>query len=162
MINLSKREPKWLGVGCGVRVKTKQLRYSRYVQLHKKFADVVKDAAAANETAKKLSGGVLDADDVPTVESLVMLQCAQDLIVDWSGLGDGEGGEAPVTPQYIALFCENMATGPAWWAMVQSPIAELVEEGEGFAAGPNGSSASAAQKSAGHVETGTTPAQQQE
>lgn len=151
MIQLKRRKPKWLKLGCGVRVLTKQLSYFRYMQLHQKMGDVIKDAQAVEATVKELSGGVLDPGSTPVADCLVMLACAQELIVDWSGVGDGEGGEAKATPQNIALFCENMATGPSWWSIVQSPIAELIKEGEGLADAPTGSSASSAEESAAHA-----------
>lgn len=159
MIKLRKRGPKWLTLGCGVRVKTKPMRFSRYLRMYQKMAEIAKDAQAVNAKVKEMSGGVLDADDTPTPESLVMLAFANELIVEWRGVGDDDGNDAPVTPEYIALFCENMATGPAWWNLVQTPLAEIIAEGEDSAAEPSGTSASAAHDSApGAAATTTSPA----
>lgn len=161
MIELVPPKPKWLGLGNGVRVLTKPLSYFRYTQLHRKMADVIKDASAANATVKELSGGVLDASDTPVSESLVMLAAANELIVDWDGLGDGEGNKAPIEPKYVAIFCDKMVTGPMWWSMVQSPIMELIAEGEGLAGAPNGSSVSSAERSAARADETTSPVSQQ-
>lgn len=151
MLKLGNRDAVWLDLGHGVRVKTRTPTVGRMFRMREQMAAAVKDASDARSRMRAMGAPIAD-DEIPSVEELLIVSFARDLIDDWQGVGDGAGNPAPCTQENRVMFAEHPYFGMLWWAKVQGPLVELLAEGEGSAAAPNGFSAAAA-TSAGDAQT---------
>ena len=91
-----------------------------------------KDAASARDRLRALGASVSD-DETPSVEELLMVSFARELIEAWEGVGDADGNAAECTSQNKTMFAEHPFFGVAWWTRVQGPFVELLAEGKGLA-----------------------------
>ena len=88
-LNLA-REPHWLDLGLGVRVRVEPLTTALMV------------AARSDPAVRDLPEGTAD-DAVAVVFAKALAERA---ILDWEGVGDAEGQPVPVTPEGIAALLD--------------------------------------------------------
>ena len=88
-LNLA-REPHWLDLGLGVRVRVEPLTTALMV------------AARSDPAVRDLPEGTAD-DAVAVVFAKALAERA---ILDWEGVGDADGQPVPVTPEGIAALLD--------------------------------------------------------
>ena len=88
-LNLA-REPYWLDLGLGVRVRVEPLTTALMV------------AARSDPVVRGLPEGTSD-DEIAVIFGKVLADRA---ILDWEGVGDAEGAPVPVSPEGIAALLD--------------------------------------------------------
>ena len=88
-LNLA-REPYWLDLGLGVRVRVEPLTTALMV------------AARSDPTVRDLPEGTRD-DEIAVIFGKALAERA---ILDWEGVGDADGNPTPVTPEGIAALLD--------------------------------------------------------
>ncbi|MCL4747527.1 MAG: hypothetical protein KJZ83_19255, partial [Burkholderiaceae bacterium] len=88
-LNLA-REPYWLDLGLGVRVRVEPLTTALMV------------AARSDPVVRCLPEGTTD-DEIAVVFGKALAQRA---ILDWESVGDADGNPTPVTPEGIAALLD--------------------------------------------------------
>ena len=88
-LNLA-REPYWLDLGLGVRVRVEPLTTALMV------------AARGDPAVRGLPEGTSD-DEIAVIFGKVLAERA---ILDWEGVGDADGNPTPVTPEGIAALLD--------------------------------------------------------
>ncbi len=88
-LNLA-REPYWLDLGLGVRVRVEPLTTALMV------------AARSDPAVRGLSEGTSD-DEIAVIFGKVLADRA---ILDWEGVGDADGNPTPATPEGIAALLD--------------------------------------------------------
>ena len=88
-LNLA-REPYWLDLGLGVRIRVEPLTTALMV------------AARSDPAVRGLPEGTGD-DEIAVVFGKALAERA---ILDWEGVGDAKGKPAPVTPEAIAALLD--------------------------------------------------------
>ncbi|NBC34903.1 MAG: hypothetical protein GVY13_19705 [Alphaproteobacteria bacterium] len=137
------REPYWLDLPLGVRIKVRPLDAALFAAATRMAADTLSEtqpgfaqAIAVGESARAVSDGVWAA----TLTTAV----AQLAILDWTGVLDGETDPCLPDPQAIRLvFDRNWMLALEFHRLYVLQAEGLIAEGEGSAPAPNGSSAGA-------------------
>ncbi len=88
-LNLA-REPHWLDLGLGVRVRVEPLTTALMV------------AARSDPAVRSLPEGTSD-DEIAVIFGKALAERA---ILDWEGVGDADGNPTPVTPEGIAALLD--------------------------------------------------------
>jgi len=125
-LNLA-REPYWLDLGLGVRVRVEPLTTALMV------------AARSDPAVRDLPEGTSD-DEIAVVFGKVLAERA---ILDWEGVGDAEGNPAPVTPEGIAALLDIWPIFERFQMGYVAKGLELEAEKNASAPSPTGSMAGA-------------------
>lgn len=125
MIRLGlKKEPYWLDLPHGVRVEVQPMSTALMARVQARRAE---------------ADGAEDED----VSVAFVTAVAVEAIIAWEGVGDEKGKPAPVSPDYVAAM---MGEYPIFRAFQTDYVATglaLVEEGNGSAPSPDGTTAGA-------------------
>lgn len=105
------REPRWIDLGHGVKVKVRPLTTALMKGVQAKFA------------------AHPGADDPPSgrVASFVGL-LAREAILEWEGVGDENGEPAPVTPENVEALMELWPLAEAFERLYLAPALLLEDE----------------------------------
>lgn len=130
MLRLSapRRDPYWLDLIAGVRVKVKPITVAAIIAARQAAADAAKDGgddmiynSSAAFTARMARWGVLD----------------------WEGVGDADGKPADVTPENVDALLEHWQAFDAIDRQYVMPALIQDAEKNGSSLSPNGTSAGA-------------------
>jgi hypothetical protein len=121
------REPSWLELGLGVRVRVEPLTTALMV------------AARSDPTVRNLPKGTSD-DETAVVFGKALAERA---ILDWEGVGDADGNSAPVTPEAIAALLDIWPLFERFQMDYVAKGLELDAEKNASAPSPTGSMAGA-------------------
>ncbi|MDK9720388.1 MAG: hypothetical protein OEL53_04300 [Rhodospirillales bacterium] len=152
MIKLGNREPVWLDLTEGVRLKVRPITTPSYAMIQAQAEKVFDDWAASRAEAEGL-----DASD-PSVRrglmlSLMIKGLALYAIVEWEGI------DAGVADETIAGFIdENPLLAALFYHRYLSPPEERATEGNASGPAPHGISAGAQDIAKPAMETVATPA----
>lgn len=147
-LNLPK-EPYWLDLGHGVRVKVRAPSTAIAAAVRAAASRRV-DALRKDLEERKRAGvpldGLPDLDDPDVREGHLQLVTAQSYarfaIVEWEGVLAAEGDEpAPVTPQAVDDLMQIYAIAVAFVSLYLQPLDVLVDEGNALRPAPSGTSA---------------------
>lgn len=143
-----KKEPYWLELGMGVRVKvhpcTSPIFYAAKSFMNKRLAEIA-------ERYKENK----DQPDLPNIENLetrealaeqyLNLGLALNAIIDWEGILEADGdSKAPVTPEKIEELMTGFWSIAANFSQQYTGVMELIEaEKKDLNAAPNGTSGAA-------------------
>tara|TARA_R110002072_G_scaffold150651_1_gene299168 strand:- start:114 stop:587 length:474 start_codon:yes stop_codon:yes gene_type:complete len=125
-LNLA-REPSWLDLGRGVRVRLEPLTTALMV------------AARSDPAVRSLPKGTSD-DETAVVFGKALAECA---ILEWEGVGDADGKPFPVTPEAIAALLDIWPIFEAFQMEYVARGLELDAEKNASAPSPTGSGAGA-------------------
>ena len=125
-LNLA-REPHWLDLGLGVRVRVEPLTTALMV------------AARSDPAVRGLPEGTSD-DEIAVVFGKALAERA---ILDWEGVGDAEGNPTPVTPEGIAALLDIWPIFEKFQMGYVAKGLELEQEKNASAPSPTGSGAGA-------------------
>jgi len=125
-LNLA-REPYWLDLGLGVRVRVEPLTTALMV------------AARSDPAVRSLPEGTSD-DEIAVIFGKVL---AEHAILDWEGVGDAEGNPTPVTPEGIAALLDIWPIFERFQMGYVAKGLELEQEKNASAPSPSGSTAGA-------------------
>ena len=125
-LNLA-REPHWLDLGLGVRVRVEPLTTALMV------------AARSDPAVRGLPEGTSD-DEIAVVFGKALAERA---ILDWDGVGDAEGNPTPVTPEGIAALLDIWPIFERFQMGYVAKGLELEAEKNASAPSPTGSGAGA-------------------
>ena len=125
-LNLA-REPYWLDLGLGVRVRVEPLTTALMV------------AARSDASVRGLPEGTSD-DAVAVVFGKALAERA---ILDWEGVGDADGNPAPLTPEGIAALLDIWPIFERFQMGYVAKGLELELEKNASAPSPTGSGAGA-------------------
>jgi hypothetical protein len=125
-LNLS-REPYWLDLGLGVRVRVEPLTTALMV------------AARSDPVVRGLPEGTSD-DEIAVIFGKVLAERA---ILDWEGVGDADGNPTPVTPEGIAALLDIWPIFERFQMGYVAKGLELEQEKNASAPSPSGSTAGA-------------------
>ncbi|SMH51064.1 hypothetical protein [Maritimibacter sp. HL-12] len=125
-LNLA-REPYWLGLDLGVRVRVEPLTTALMV------------AARSDPAVRGLPEGTSD-DEIAVVFGKVLAERA---ILDWEGVGDADGNPTPVTPEGIAALLDVWPIFERFQMGYVAKGLELEAEKNASAPSPTGSTAGA-------------------
>jgi hypothetical protein len=125
-LNLA-REPYWLDLGHGVRVRVEPLTTALMV------------AARSDPAVRGLPEGTSD-DEIAVVFARAIAERA---ILDWEGVGDGNGNPVPVTPDGIAALLDIWPIFERFQLAYVAKGLELELEKNASAPSPTGSGAGA-------------------
>ncbi|MFU8899846.1 MAG: hypothetical protein ACNA7L_13210 [Roseinatronobacter sp.] len=123
-LNLA-REPYWLDLGLGVRVRVEPLTTALMV------------AARSDPAVRNLPEGTSD-DEIAVIFGKTLAERA---ILDWEGVGDAEGNPTPVTPEGIAALLDIWPIFERFQMGYVAKGLELEAEKNGSAPLPTGSTA---------------------
>ena len=123
-LNLA-REPYWLDLGLGVRVRVEPLTTALMV------------AARSDPDVRDLPEGA--ADDAIAV--IFARAIAQRAVLDWEGVGDADGNPTPVTPEGIAALLDIWPIFEKFQMGYVARGLELEAEKNASAPSPTGSTA---------------------
>ena len=123
-LNLA-REPYWLNLGLGVRVRVEPLTTALMV------------AARSDPVVRSLAEGTSD-DEIAVRFGKALADRA---ILDWEGVGDAEGNPAPVTPEGIAALLDIWPIFERFQVGYVAKGLELEAEKNASAPSPSGSTA---------------------
>lgn len=114
MIRLDlKREPHWLDLAHGVRVKVRPCS-SALIFAARRAAE------AFDGTGPEAAGERM---------ALFLRQLAQLAVIEWEGIGDAEGKPAPVTPEGVAALMDHHPIADAFNVGYVAPSLVLDAEG---------------------------------
>lgn len=122
------REPRWLDLGHGVRVLVAPLSTSMMIAARRDVEAAIVDAEGADNEA---------------IGAVMAKALARLAVLDWEGVGDGEGNPVPPTPEGIDALLNVWPIFDAWQSRYVAKGLLLQREGNGSAPLPNGSSAGA-------------------
>lgn len=125
-LNLA-REPYWLDLGLGVRVRVEPLTTALMV------------AARSDPAVRGLPEGTSD-DEVAVIFARAIAERA---ILDWEGVGDADGNPTPVTPEGIAALLDIWPIFERFQTDYVAKGLELELEINASAPSPSGSGAGA-------------------
>jgi len=125
-LNLA-REPYWLGLDLGVRVRVEPLTTALMV------------AARSDPAVRGLPEGTSD-DEIAVVFGKVLAERA---ILDWEGVGDADGNPTPATPEGIAALLDVWPIFEKFQMDYVARGLELEAEKNASAPSPTGSTAGA-------------------
>ena len=125
-LNLS-REPYWLDLGLGVRVRVEPLTTALMV------------AARSDPVVRRLPEGTSD-DEIAVIFGKVLAERA---ILDWEGVGDADGYPTSVTPEGIAALLDIWPIFEKFQMGYVAKGLELEQEKNASAPSPSGSTAGA-------------------
>ena len=125
-LNLA-REPYWLDLGLGVRVRVEPLTTALMV------------AARSDPVVRGLPEGSSD-DEIAVIFGKVLADRA---ILDWEGVGDAEGAPVPVSPEGIAALLDIWPIFEKFQMGYVAKGLELEAEKNASAPSPTGSGAGA-------------------
>lgn len=125
-LNLA-REPHWLDLGLGVRVRVEPLTTALMV------------AARSDPAVRGLPEGTSD-DEIAVVFGKALAERA---ILDWEGVGDADGSPTPVTPEGIAALLDIWPIFEKFQMGYVAKGLELEQEKNVSAPSPSGSGAGA-------------------
>lgn len=125
-LNLA-REPYWLDLGLGVRVRVEPLTTALMV------------AARGDPAVRGLPEGTSD-DEIAVIFGKVLAERA---ILDWEGVGDADGNPTPVTPEGIAALLDIWPIFEKFQMGYVAKGLELEAEKNAYAPLPTGSGAGA-------------------
>ncbi len=123
-LNLA-REPYWLDLGLGVRVRVEPLTTALMV------------AARSDPAVRGLPEGTSD-DEIAVIFGKVLADRA---ILDWKGVGDADGNPTPVTPEGIAALLDIWPIFERFQMGYVAKGLELEQEKNASAPLPSGSTA---------------------
>ncbi len=143
-----KKEPYWLELGLGVRVKvrpcTSPIFYAAKSFMNKKLADIGEQYKNNKEQL-----GLPNIESAETREALaeeyLNLGLALNAIIEWEGILEFDGKKtAPVTPEKIEELMTGFWSIAASFAQQYTGVMELLEaEKKDLNVAPNGTSAAA-------------------
>lgn len=114
MIRLNlKREPHWLDLVPGVRVKVRPCT-SALIFAARRAAES-HDGEGPEASGKRMAA--------------FLYQIAALAIVEWEGVGDAEGNPAPVTPEGITALMDHHLVADAFNALYVAPSLVLADAG---------------------------------
>jgi hypothetical protein len=125
-LNLA-REPYWLDLGLGVRVRVEPLTTALMV------------AARSDPAVRGLPEGTSD-DEIAVIFGKVLAERA---ILNWEGVGDADGNPTPVTPEGIAALLDIWPIFERFQMGYVARGLELEQEKNASAPLPSGSTAGA-------------------
>lgn len=125
-LNLA-REPYWLDLGLGVRVRVEPLTTALMV------------AARSDASVRGLPEGTSD-DEIAVVFGKALAELA---VLDWEGVGDADGKPTPVTPEGIAALLDIWPIFEKFQMGYVAKGLELEQEKNVSAPSPSGSGAGA-------------------
>ncbi|MCC5989761.1 MAG: hypothetical protein JJT95_18995 [Pararhodobacter sp.] len=125
-LNLA-REPYWLDLGLGVRVRVEPLTTALMV------------AARSDPVVRDLPEGTSD-DEIAVIFGKVLAERA---ILDWEGVGDANGNPTPVSPEGIAALLDIWPIFEKFQMGYVAKGLELEAEKNASAPSPTGSTAGA-------------------
>lgn len=137
MLKLGADKPVWVELGYGVRVLTRSPTTGRIFRMRDQMQAACKDAVSARDRLRSL-GALVGDDESPSVEELLMVSFARELIEAWEGVGDADGNPAVCDLQNKAMFAEHPYFGVSWWSIVQGPFLELLSEAKKSDSARNG------------------------
>ena len=125
-LNLA-REPHWLDLGLGVRVRVEPLTTALMV------------AARSDSSVRDLPEATSD-DEIAVVFGKALAERA---ILDWEGVGDADGNPTPVTPEGIAALLDIWPIFEKFQMGYVAKGLEIESEKNASAPSPTGSMAGA-------------------
>lgn len=129
-LNLS-NAARWIDLVPGVRLELLPVGTTQMLQVNQDIALAEEDAEEAPGTGGKS-------------RSLALAQAlAARVVIGWEGVGDVNGDPLPVTPEGLYALLEHLPVFTAFQEKVVRPAMELVDEGNGSALSPDGTSARA-------------------
>jgi hypothetical protein len=150
MIRLGNREPVWLDLAEGVRVKVRPLTTPAYAMIQAQAEKVYEDWAEHRAGAEGLDptdGSVRRG----LMRALMIKGLALYAIADWQGV------EGPVTEEAVAAFVDQQPLLAAlFYHRYLAPLEEKAAEGNASGPAPHGISAGA-QDTARPAETAAVP-----
>lgn len=128
-----KKEPYWLELPLGVRLQVVPMSTPLMARVQ---AERAEDGADAE--------GEASGTPSPAEANLSFVKAvARHAILDWDGVGDEKGKPAPVEAAYVDALLDEYPIYRAFQAEYVSTGMALVQEGNGSAPSPNGTSAAA-------------------
>jgi hypothetical protein len=121
------REPRWLDLGHGVRLRVAPLTTSLMA------------AARSDPTVASLAEGASNE----TIAVTMAKALARLVVLDWEGVGDADGVPVPVTPEGIEALLDILPLFEAFQLRYVSKGLLLEQEKNGSAPSANGTSAAA-------------------
>lgn len=152
MIRLGNREPMWLDLADGVRVKVRPITTPAYAMIQAKADKVYEDWAEHRATTEGL-----DPDD-PSVRrglmrALMIKGLALYAVIEW------EGVEAEVSDASIAAFIdENPLPAALFYHRYLAPLEDRAAEGNASGPAPHGTSAAGPDTAEGAVKAASPAA----
>ncbi|MFN3953341.1 MAG: hypothetical protein ACK4LQ_02740 [Pararhodobacter sp.] len=123
-LNLA-REPWWLDLGLGVRVRVEPLTTALMV------------AARSDPGVRSLADGTSD-DEIAVIFGKALAERA---ILDWDGVGDADGSPTPVTPEGISALLDIWPIFERFQMGYVARGLDLEQEKNASAPSPSGSTA---------------------
>ena len=165
MIRLSvPKEPYWLDLLEGVRVKIKPVTAMEQAAARAYARRVRNELVSSNGSAKALGGEVIgvpdqeDPDMAIASEDLLYGQgLARHIILEWEGILDDEDQPAPVSEDAIDVFMRLPYIAELFLNTVQMSLGRIIAEGNASGPAPSGSSV-AGPSTAEDAESTTSPA----
>jgi hypothetical protein len=121
------REPRWLDLGHGVRLRVAPLTTSLM-------------AAARSDPSVT---GLVNGASNETIAVTMAKALARLVVLEWEGVGDADGEPVPVTPEGIDALLDILPLFEAFQLRYVSKGLLLEQEKNGSAPSPNGTSAGA-------------------
>ena len=150
MIRLGNREPQWLDLSEGVRVKVRPLTTPAYAMIQAQAEKVYDDWASTRARAEGLDpadGSVRRG----LMRALMIKGLALYAVADWRGV------EGPVTEEAVAAFVDQHPLLAAlFYHRYLAPLEEKAAEGNASGPAPHGTSA-AGQDTARPAEAAAAP-----
>lgn len=121
-----KRDPEWIDTVAGVRLLCRPLSSAMMLAIR-----------------SDLAGSDVASDDVEGMQAAFTIAVAKRSIIDWDGVGDGDGNPIEVTPEGIAALMDLHKIFEAFTEKVVNPYLLVQSEKNASAPSPNGTSAAA-------------------
>lgn len=148
--------PYDLALEHGVTVTVRPCSTAIYEAARSKMSRLVRDIARQHEEAAEVGGrleGVPDLSDEDQragfSQALFITALAQAAITGWAGVLDADGNPAQVNDLTVAELMRVPAIAETFAVEYTRPHADLVAEGNGSPAGPNGTTPAGANTVAG-------------
>ena len=154
--------PFWVALGFNIEIKCRPISSATIGSLQAKAARLAREMTTAAE-AEKLAA-VVDAKDLSEEEIRAGLSemylavlLGQAVIMEWTGIFGAGAAPQPVNDETVAAAMRMPLIGPRFLAEYFRPYGLVVEEGNGSAPPPNGSTAAAPNTAGAAAPKETTP-----
>lgn len=141
------KEPYWLDLGYGVRLLVKPPTTPVYNEARQTAAIGLREVLDARQTIEEAGAEVADLPNLETEAGRVAFYnfcfvraLAQAAVIDWEGVLDEDGAEAPVTPSTVRQLVEFHTIAEGFIAAFAKPVLDRLVEGNGSALSPAGTS----------------------
>jgi hypothetical protein len=156
------REPHWLDLPHGVRLKVRPLTTAIYEAARARMGRIIRELL---ETVKDNAGLGLRLEGIPDLtdkdalsgysQYMFSVALAQAAIMEWQGVADAEGAPLAMIPENVARLMDVPALAESFVDRYTAPLAAMVTEGNVSASAPNGTMAAGANTAAGATNAAT-------